>query len=315
MGILKETCVHRFLMSIRPPREVGEYRINFDILLGTGSDASVYFATHLPTNLGVAAKVVLASEGTSKFNRVSFEVEALQSFTYHQNLVQIYDVVKTAEFVILFLEYVPNGDLGSFVEQRGRLEESLARQFFCQMLSVLEHCHENQIVHHDFKLENLLLASDYSLRLIDFGLSNRFRDGQLGDFTGSPLYMSPEVFSFQSHDQSVDVWSLGVCLYYMLTDMFPFSADTYNELQEKVVFGEVTFPHKPKLNEDVKELIRFMLRKNPKTRITLWEIRHHPWLLQPDNLNGVHHRDLICPARRPLCPIDSGEQNLPTISF
>jgi len=98
-------------------------------------------------------------------------------------------------------------------------------------------------------------------------------------FAGSPLYMSPEVFAMQPHNEKIDIWGLGVCLYYMLTDTFPFISNNYHELEEKVLFHNVIFPKKMNLSEDVKDLIKKMLRKDYNQRISIDEIRNHSWLL------------------------------------
>lgn len=274
------------------PREVGEYRIE-DIVLGSGTDASVHLATHLPSDTRVAVKVINVMNSPQKRERAMFEVHLLRQLSRHDYVIDLFDIIDSAGFIFIFLEYAPYGDLGSFIHRHGRLEEELARKFFLQILGALDHCHTNSIAHHDLKLENLLLAADYSLRLIDFGLSRRVaKECPITEFAGSPLYMPPEIFSFQPHDQQVDVWSLGVCLYYMVTDLFPFPAETYHELEEKVLFDEVVFPSKMGLTEPLQDLIRAMLQKDPKQRITIPLIRKHPWLLKsysPQKHNNHHH--------------------------
>jgi serine/threonine protein kinase len=271
------------------PREVGEYRIESDIVLGAGTDATVLLATHVPSETRVAVKVMYVANSTAKRERAMFEVHLLRQLSRHDYIIDFFDFVDMAGFIFVFLEYAPYGDLGSFIHKHGRLEEELARKFFVQILSAVDHCHSNSIAHHDLKLENILLAADYSLRLIDFGLSRRVaKECPINEFAGSPLYMPPEIFSVQPHDQQVDVWSLGVCLYYMVTDLFPFPAETYHELAERVLFDDLVFPTKMGLTEPLQDLIRGMLHKDPKQRITLALIRKHPWL-RKKSLPQHHH--------------------------
>lgn len=275
------------------PREVGQYRIETEIVLGAGTDATVLLATHIPTDARVAVKVMYVANNTAKRERAMFEVHLLRQLSRHDYIIDFHDIVELNGFIFVFLEYAPYGDLGSFIHRHGRLEEELARKFFVQILSALDYCHSNNIAHHDLKLENILLASDYSLRLIDFGLSRRVaKDNPLiNEFAGSPLYMPPEIFAIQPHDQQVDVWSLGVCLYYMVTDLFPFPADSYHELAERVLFDDLVFPTKMGLTEPLQDLIRAMLHKDPKLRIPLNHIRKHPWLFKTTQQQPPqHHR-------------------------
>lgn len=278
------------MASGKIPREVGEYRIESDLVLGSGTDATVLLATHMPSDTRVAVKVMYVANNMAKRERAMFEVHLLRQLCRHDYIIDFFDVVDAAGFVFVFLEYAPYGDLGSFIHRHGRLEEELARKFFIQILSAVDHCHTNNIAHHDLKLENILLAADYSLRLIDFGLSRRVaKECPINEFAGSPMYMPPEIFSIQPHDQQVDVWSLGVCLYYMVTDVFPFPAETYHELAERVLFDELSFPTKMGLTETLQDLIRGMLQKDPKQRLTLAHIRKHPWLHKSQQAGGSSH--------------------------
>ena len=274
------------------PREVGQYRIETEIVLGSGTDATVLLATHIPTDARVAVKVMYVANNSAKRERAMFEVHLLRQLSRHDYIIDFHDVVELNGFVFVFLEYAPYGDLGSFIHRHGRLEEELARKFFVQILSAVDYCHTNNVAHHDLKLENILLANDYSLRLIDFGLSRRVakENPLINEFAGSPLYMPPEIFAIQPHDQQVDVWSLGVCLYYMVTDLFPFPADSYHELAERVLFDDLIFPTKMGLTEPLQDLIRSMLHKDPKLRIQLSHIRKHPWLYKSSSHQPPVHR-------------------------
>lgn len=263
---------------------VGDYRIEPDFKLGSGSNASVHLAHHLPTNTRVAVKIIDISD-TSKRELALKEVQILRSLYRHENIIDIQDVIEEREFLYLFMEYASNGHLGTFIHRHGRLDEDVARKYFVQMLNALEYCHKNNVVHHDMKLENILLTSDHSIRLIDFGLSRRLsKDRLIKEFSGSPLYMPPEIFSLQLHNEKVDIWGIGVCLYYMVTDSFPFPANTYHELEEKVLFEDIVFPLNMGLTESIKDLLRLMLAKDPSKRLTVKEIKNHRWINSKRNI-------------------------------
>lgn len=123
--------------------------------------------------------------------------------------------------------------MATFIYRRGRLDEYSARALFHQAVIAVSHCHRHGYVHHDIKLENLLLLEDCtSLRLVDFGLSRALQPpAQLTDhFGGSPLFMAPEIMRLLPHDHRVDIWALGVCLYAMVTDSFPWEGTSVRAL-------------------------------------------------------------------------------------
>eukprot|EP01121_Diplochlamys_sp_Union-15-3_P005296 TRINITY_DN1562_c0_g2_i1.p1 TRINITY_DN1562_c0_g2~~TRINITY_DN1562_c0_g2_i1.p1 ORF type:complete len:328 (-),score=27.39 TRINITY_DN1562_c0_g2_i1:97-1080(-) len=258
---------------------IGNYTIQEETL-GKGSNATVKLGINNRTKETVAIKIVDIST-PSKKQKACLEADLLSTL-YNENIIKLLGVERTENFMFLIMEYVAGGDLSSYIEQYGRLEEGRARRYFKQIIDAVDHCHETRIVHHDIKLENILISEDRkSLRLVDFGMGSRMReDARLTNYVGSPLFMSPEVFSLQPHDAAVDVWSLGVCLFKMMTDLFPFVAETYHELEERVLFDEVSFPSNLGLSCELKDLIQKMLVKDPRQRITLKEIKAHSWMTQ-----------------------------------
>lgn len=285
------------MASMLVPREIGEYKIETEMALGTGTDSTVYLAIHIPSQTKVAAKVIYIINNSQKRERALSEAYLLRQLSKHEFIINFFEFLENSSLVILFLEYAPHGDLGTYVHRHGRLEEEVAKRFFVQLVLALEHCHTNNIAHHDLKLENILIGIDHNLRLIDFGLSKRFgKDLVISEPAGSPLYMSPEIFSNEKHDQQTDIWSLGICLYYMTTDIFPFVADSYSDLQEKVLFDEVAFPNKMSLSENLQDLIKSMLHKDPKQRASLALIRKHPWLRKSYNAFRQSHNYFYYPS-------------------
>lgn len=138
--------------------------------------------------------------------------------------------------MILVMEYVSEGEFYGLIERRGHFAEEEARQYFCQILSAVEYCHNYHVAHRDIKPENLLVGQRNNLKLCDFGLSNFLRDGDfLKTSCGSPNYASPEVISGEQYcGPEVDVWSMGVVLYAILTGKLPF-----DESNIPVLFGRI----------------------------------------------------------------------------
>uniref|UniRef100_A0A6B2LDH6 non-specific serine/threonine protein kinase n=1 Tax=Arcella intermedia TaxID=1963864 RepID=A0A6B2LDH6_9EUKA len=191
------------------------------------------------------------------------------------------DVLEEDRFLYIVMEYAPGGDLFTHVQKHGHLSETKARYFFKQMVDAVQFCHEKKIVHHDVKLENMLLQSlpEQSLRLSDFGLSQKIHPTEsISACCGSPLYMAPEVFSTQPHNELVDVWSLGVCLYVMVSGTFPFVANSYSDLEEKVLFYDPSYL--VGISATCNDLLQGMLRKDPLKRYAMSAIKQHKWVVE-----------------------------------
>ena len=145
---------------------------------------------------------------------------------------------------------------------------------------IVHNCHIHGVVHRDLKPENLLLDAEYRIKLADFGLSNRLKDGQfLKTSCGSPNYAAPEVISGVLYaGPEVDVWSCGVILYAMVCGSLPFDDENIRNLFKKIKGGQYTIP--PHVSAGAKDLIHRMLQVDPLQRISVSDIMQHPWYQQ-----------------------------------
>ncbi|VDP25200.1 unnamed protein product, partial [Soboliphyme baturini] len=149
-----------------------------------------------------------------------------------------------------------------YIAGNGRLSEKDARLKFRQIVSAVEYCHKLNIVHRDLKTENLLLDSNFNIKIADFGFSNFYKAGQeLNTFCGSPPYAAPE--------------SLGVVLYVLVCGALPFDAPNLHALRNKVLLGRFRVPYF--LSPDCENLIRKMLVINPLKRLSISGIKAHVW--------------------------------------
>ncbi|KAJ1624168.1 SNF1-related protein kinase [Pavlovales sp. CCMP2436] len=208
--------------------------------------------------------------------KVRREIKILKLF-YHPHIIRLYEVIYTPGDIYMVMEYVSGGELFDFIVSNGRLPEDKARRFFQQILSGIEYCHQHMVVHRDLKPENLLLDADCNLRIADFGLSNVMKDGDFFKTScGSPNYAAPEVISGKLYaGPEVDVWSMGVILYALLCGSLPFDDENIPNLFKKIKGGIYTLPGH--IGEPTKDLIAKMLVVDPLQRITIAEIRQHPW--------------------------------------
>ena len=253
---------------------------NYDILqtIGEGQFAKVKLARHVLTKEVVAIKVIQktnqSSSGLKEWNQ---EINSLKTVS-HANIVKLLEVIDTEEALFIVMEYVSGGDLSTYLEAKGRLTEGEARGLFRQLVSALQHCHQRGVVHRDLKLGNLLLDANNNVKISDFGLSNQWHPGKkLDTFCGSPAYMAPELFLRMPYTgPEVDVWSLGVILYTMVTGSLPFRGQDFWELQQRVLRGQY---HVPKsLSNEITDLLDRMLTLSPTNRGTLDDVWQHPWV-------------------------------------
>lgn len=132
----------------------------------------------------------------------------------------------------MVLDYCPGGEFFFHLSQNGRLDEDIARFYFCEVLLALEYLHEEGIIYRDLKPENILLGEDGHVVLTDFGLSKLGFDKHTlsYSFCGSPEYMSPEMLEETGHGFAMDIYSLGALLYEFLTGLPPYYSQDREEL-------------------------------------------------------------------------------------
>ncbi|XP_017271750.1 calcium/calmodulin-dependent protein kinase kinase 1b isoform X2 [Kryptolebias marmoratus] len=165
------------------------------------------------------------------------------------------------------------------------LTEDQARFHFRDVVLGIEYLHYHKIVHRDIKPSNLLLGDDGRVKIADFGVSNEFEgsDALLSSSAGTPAFMAPETMSEQQQSfsgKALDVWAMGVTLYCFVFGKCPFYDEYIVSLHNKIRSKPVEFPETLPISNELKDLIEKMLDKNPATRITLPEIKLHPWVTE-----------------------------------
>lgn len=188
----------------------------------------------------------------------------------------------------LIMEYVKGGELFSYIDEKGGLEEVEVVWIFRQIIAALLYCHRIHIHHRDLKPENILLdRENFNIKLVDFGMAALQPQGKfLSTPCGSPHYAAPEVLSLRQYDGSkADVWSCGVILYVMLSGVLPFNYPQDDRLTENqrqmrlyksICTGRFTMPEG--LSDEAKDLISRIFVTEPKQRISIDQIWDHPFL-------------------------------------
>ncbi|XP_047375937.1 putative sperm motility kinase W [Sciurus carolinensis] len=253
----------------------GQYRVLGDI--GQGSFGTVRLARHILTETEVAVKVLGKGKGEPGPASIGSEVEIMKAVE-HPNVVQLFQVLETTDHIYVVMEYAGGGQLQQHVPEGVGLQEEEAQGLFLQVASALHYCHEKGIAHRDVKAENILLDGRGHAKLCDFGLGRLFTPGERLDTTcGTPAYWAPELFLAEEYDgPAVDVWSLGVLLYFMLTGRLPFPGTTVGALMEQVLQG--TYDSPGRASAAARSLVAQMLTVEAAERPKLGEVLRHRWL-------------------------------------
>ena len=220
----------------------------------------------------------------------------------HPNIVKLYQVIETDKTLYLVMEFASGGEVFDYLVAHGRMKEKEARAKFRQIVSAVEYLHQMHIVHRDLKAENLLLDADMNIKIADFGFSNEFVPGnKLDTFCGSPPYAAPELFQGKKYDgPEVDVWSLGVILYTLVSGSLPFDGQNLKELRERVLRGKYRIPFY--MSTDCENLLKKFLVLNPTKRSSLEAIMRDKWMnitFEDDELKPykVADADTLDPTR------------------
>ena len=274
--------------------------------IGRGAFGKVHHAIQLLTGQEVAIKCVnkrsLALEPGEKA-KVQNEIEIMRMVVSISNVARLLEVFETSDYFFFVMEYASNGDLIQHLKTKGVLKEENAKKVIWDSISGLEELHSRRIVHRDIKLDNILITESGQAKLADFGISKRLGDTEkLKDQAGTPAYLAPEIVKGDEFNGfEADIWALGITLHASVFGRVPFKAETIEELYPKICNEELKLPGVPNITNDLSDLLHKMLAKDPKHRISLVEMRSHPWFADlevkcPGIINELDRRtaELTC---------------------
>lgn len=246
---------------------------------GSGSFATVYHARHKELQYPVALKI---------FHNQTNEDDICKAMTVtklitHPFICKDFDFFKTSsgENCIL-MEYVKGITLLEYANNNFPLAEQEIHSIFGQLIIAIDFLHNKQIIHRDLKCENVIIDKNKNIRLIDLNFS--CPNGILhSTFCGSPGYVAPEIIKSQNYGISVDIWSLGIILYAITYGNLPFENSNISMLFNTIISEEPPYPHFSRISPSLVDLIKKMLVKNPNDRITIEEIKKHPFFKTDSN--------------------------------
>jgi serine/threonine-protein kinase len=245
-------------------------------ILGHGGMGIVYKATHVKLNRPVAIKMMIYGAGATSREQGRFqrEAEAVAALR-HPHIVQIYDVGEIDGHPYFTMEFVEGGSLARQLDGKPQSAKDAAATS-ATLADAVQAAHDGGIVHRDLKPSNILLTSDGTLKVSDFGLARRF-DGEptltlSAANVGTPSYMAPEqaLGKTTAFCPSVDIYALGAVLYEMLTGRPPFRAETAAETQRQLITEEPAPPTRlnASVPRDLETICLKCLNKDPNRRYT-----------------------------------------------
>jgi calcium/calmodulin-dependent protein kinase I len=246
---------------------------------------------------------IINMENFDKMNmdRVHREVE-INGIISHKNIVSVYEVYQTKTECSLVMELMEGGDLFSRIVDVGCMNETETKPIIAQVMSAVKYLHSIHIAHRDIKPENIVFEEagfGGRVKLIDFGFSKKVSyetNSQLTTPVGTVGYFAPEITQTESYKMSVDMWSVGCIVYFMLTRCPPFHAKNEAEIEHRAARADFKFPPSILLSDRAKEFICQLICLNPENRMNAEEALDHKWLTAPTSTltdSGKHKTEVM----------------------
>ena len=253
--------------------------------LGNGKFGLVKLGINKHTKEKVAIKIMNKKKmDSSDIELMRTEIEILK-ICQHPNIIRLYDIFENIDYIYIIMEYCPGGDLFSYLEQRKFkiLEEraTIIMNKICEAVFYFQSYFG--VIHRDLKPENVLLTSssdDSDIRILDFGLSKISTPNEkCTEPYGTLTYCAPEIILDEPYNKEVDMWSIGVMTYLMISGRLPFNGEDENKIAREIAFNEPDFNAEcwKKVSKECISFIKQLLEKNAKKRMVIGDALKHPW--------------------------------------
>ena len=276
-------------MTDENPVILSDYNLIKDI--GEGNFGKVKLAKLKSTKEKFAIKILDKEKLKTQTKSTLFNEIEIISKLNHKNVIHVEKILEDSKNYYIIMEYCEKGELFDYIVNKERLNPAEASLFFYQLINGVEYIHKKGFAHRDLKPENLLLTKEKILKIIDFGLCHDF-DGEnyLTTKCGSPSYAAPEILKGYPYDGfKTDIWCCGIILYAMLCGYLPFDGDNNQEIFQSIVECKPEFPDF--LEDDSINLLIWILNSEPGERISIEEIKCHPFYLKGKSYYTIQYED------------------------
>eukprot|EP00824_Muranothrix_gubernata_P002596 TRINITY_DN13154_c0_g2_i1.p1 TRINITY_DN13154_c0_g2~~TRINITY_DN13154_c0_g2_i1.p1 ORF type:complete len:374 (-),score=97.59 TRINITY_DN13154_c0_g2_i1:117-1142(-) len=246
--------------SVVAKRSLGKVTLgDFELLatLGTGTFGRVRLVKHKSTGQFFAMKILKKVEivRLKQVDHILSEKSVLDQLDC-PFIVRLFAAFQDDKKLYMVMEYVPGGELFSYLRNAGRFPQDVARFYAAQIVLAWEYMHKRYIIYRDLKPENVLIDSTGHLRIADFGFAKKVED-RTWTLCGTPEYLAPEIIQGRGHGKAADWWTLGVLLFEMLVGYTPFYDVDQMGTYQRILAGRIAFPSH--VSADAKDLIRRLL--------------------------------------------------------
>ena len=252
-----------------------------DIILGKGAYGKVYLFREIDTeDMNFYAGKIIRKKKLSDIKKTIAQIRIQKEFNNNPKVVGLKDFFEDNKNIYIILELCKNKSLADYLENRGgKLTEIEVKCFMFQLLQGLKYLHNNKIIHRDLKPSNLLLDDKYELKIGDFGKIAEITENKKRRYTvcGTYNYMAPEMFENNGKGYSfeVDIWSVGIIMYQLLTGKLPFNGENKDEIKKNILASQPESLDVSGLSIVAASLIKQILRKDPKKRPVISQIVYH----------------------------------------
>ncbi|EAY17404.1 CAMK family protein kinase [Trichomonas vaginalis G3] len=258
--------------------------------LGSGASSKVYLAQDTVTNEYYALKMFKTSELSKTGNGLQTLEREIRNMRLvkHKNIIRMKEALHSKDegIACIVFEWADCGSIENLIERGFILDERVISRIFYQIVTGLQFLHDQGIVHQDIKPSNVLIFSDGSVKISDFGIGHRFQSADT--VVGTPAYQAPEVFGSEEEPEEEnldeepldpckeDVWSLGISLYQTKFLRLPYTGANVYEIASMIRTTDLEIP--PDVSPELKDLITHMLTVDPMKRYSLHEVAAHPFI-------------------------------------
>ena len=267
---------------------IGNYSIIQEI--GRGATSIVYLARNHISSEICCVKVIKKSGLENKDDIKFFKREILiLSSINHENIVKFYELIEDSTSFYLFMEYCAGESLQKIIEMNNGMNENIIKIVLKQILSGLSYLHCNEIAHRDIKPDNIIISSNFKVKIVDFGLSTNDSSNLRTTFCGSLAFAAPECISREPYNATfADIWSAGVCLYMMSTGKLPWKTSNMVILMKQITSSNFIIPKE--INKDLENILIKMLQRDPNNRLSAFDLLKENYFIEP-NTQKPHIRN------------------------